>query len=692
MSVNQKPLLEISQKDLEKFLDAAEDYLSYDVHSDTSSARENLQAAKELTDTIDVDTYIKRAPDNMPGERVKYGSVTSRRSEVADLKQTQSIFGIADRLSPGRLIVAEPINHTVSAIRTGITLGMHVVDLYSQASGLDMLRQEKKLERLSEDGRFELREKERTAAAIQAFVTSFYVSWTLINYESENLERIKLICENDPELDLHNPRTATESIVEDLVTCLMMPTVTDEWSFVKMTLEHFRSVLDELQPVLDSLKHADSYTRNSYKVSGSEFTIEGFEFDLTHIIEQLDVRPIFFDDIVGNEDAIYESRRMCGWLMCYVFSKQMNPILEIGGFPNIRMGMGVPGTGKSMMIAAVINRCRELAQQISVPFIANPFPEDVVSKYQGETVSRALKWFKVFENRSKLIYGYLDDAENVLKDRTMDVSEGVEAVIGVFLRHTEGANAVMVGNAFMDIMTNIPENIDKAVLSRITKRFSIDGATRVEHWQAQDQMWLSHFVDIDPDLVDMVVEDGITWSAEKSQAFLEEKYASLERPTNDQLERIFNNVYERFSGKGRAPEYHTRFFAELDQDLSAQYPFYRNRDKRNIQTAIDNRIMDFFIPDEWFEHPDRYYFGVPEGESEYQTKKDMILELVRANLGGKSFGQIWLQEAVNYFENLIKIEDAEFQRKIDDEVERQIVFMEAGIVVKEKELSLVRGE
>lgn len=692
MSTSQKPLLEISPTDINQYLEDAEEFLSFDVHVDSSAAMENLEAAKKTADSINVDDFLARAPQNQsegnkPGGGMKYGSSPSRRSQTILLAQQNSVMGIADKYSPGRLIMSEPINHTLNALRKSIAIGMHLSDLYAKSSGLDLLRQEEALKRLSEDNRFEFREKERTAAAIQVFIIAYYSAWSLVNFESDNLERINLICENDTSIDLHNPRIATNSLIEDLVGSLQLTGVNDEWSFVKMTLEHFRSVLDELQLSFAGLNHTDTFILHTYKVSGSDFVIEGFNFDLSHVVEQLNVKPVTFEDIVGNVEAIHETKRMVDWLMCYDFNAEMNPILEIGGFPTMRMGMGVPGTGKSLQIAATINRGVMRSTQISVPFIYIPFPSDIVDKYQGESGKKAAREMQILGNRNRLMYMYMDDSENLVMDRTMDgVSEGVKAVVAEILRFTEGANAVHVGNWFWDFMTNIPEHIDKAILSRITKRFPIDGATQMEHWLVQDYKWWSHFDEIDPSLIDMELGIDYEWQAsQQSATALAEKYLQYERPTTDRLQNIFDKVYEQFKRtRKKPPEYYHEFFAELDQAVAELYPFYRNRDKRNIQTAVDNRIMDFFIPEDWFEHPDRFYFGVPDGETQYQTKKEMILELVRENLGGKSLGQIRLQETVYYMEGMVKILDADYQRKLNAEIERQEVFTEAQAKRKEQ--------
>ena len=49
-----------------------------------------------------------------------------------------------------------------------------------------------------------------------------------------------------------------------------------------------------------------------------------------------------------------------------------------------------------------------------------------------------------------------------------------------------------------------------------------------------------------------------------------------------------------------------------------------------MQQAVSTRIMDFDLPEEWFENPD-LFFG-----KDYPTKLAMIQEMMRKNMGTKN--------------------------------------------------------
>ena len=111
---------------------------------------------------------------------------------------------------------------------------------------------------------------------------------------------------------------------------------------------------------------------------------------------------------------------------------------------------------------------------------------------------------KPMQDPSKIIFAPIDDAENNLQERTAQgISAGVKEVIGVFLRYTEGAYAVNYGNSSIGLFTNLPEMLDKAVISRVQGRFKIDGARTVNDFLDQDYLWWSKLEETMPNFVNM---------------------------------------------------------------------------------------------------------------------------------------------------------------------------------------------
>jgi SpoVK/Ycf46/Vps4 family AAA+-type ATPase len=129
-------------------------------------------------------------------------------------------------------------------------------------------------------------------------------------------------------------------------------------------------------------------------------------------------------------------------MLSYDFEAQKNPFQELGGFMPVFMGYGIPGTGKSMLIAAITTRLKEHCDTLDIPFLFHPMRDTLISTFQGGSAEKLVEWMKPMQDPTKIIFAPIDDAENSLQERT-----ALKEVIGVFLRYTEGAYAVNYGNS-----------------------------------------------------------------------------------------------------------------------------------------------------------------------------------------------------------------------------------------------------
>lgn len=105
--------------------------------------------------------------------------------------------------------------------------------------------------------------------------------------------------------------------------------------------------------------------------------------------------------------------------------------------------------------------------------------------------------------------------------------------------------------------------------------------------------------------------------------------------------------------------------------MQAIFPFFSSRDVRNIQSAISLRLTDFDLEEDWFENPNIYF------KQDYDTKFNMLQELMRANMKGLDFSEIRRQEVVRYLDNVATIADTDFKRKVDARVNQLNIEMEA---------------
>ncbi|MGJ8551208.1 MAG: AAA family ATPase, partial [Winogradskyella wichelsiae] len=119
-------------------------------------------------------------------------------------------------------------------------------------------------------------------------------------------------------------------------------------------------------------------------------------------------------------------------------------------------------------------------------------------------------------------------------------------------------------------------------------------------------------------------------------------------------------IYDKVEAEFKSNEH--LFYAHLYQDMQKAFPFFSSRDVRNIQSAISLRLTDFDLEESWFENPEIYF------KKEYETKFNMLQELMKSNMKGLDFSEIRRQEVVRYLDNVATIADTDFKRKVDARV------------------------
>ncbi len=70
------------------------------------------------------------------------------------------------------------------------------------------------------------------------------------------------------------------------------------------------------------------------------------------------------------------------------------------------------------------------------------------------------------------------------------------------------------------------------------------------------------------------------------------------------------------------------------------------------------RLMDFDLPQEWFQDLGIFF------RQEFDTKLNLVKELLKANMQGLKFPDIWYRETVKYLNVLSTITNVEREREI----------------------------
>lgn len=586
-----------------------------------------------------------------------YLSRANSGSNVEITSVSRTILALKKRLLPDSIAIPIHLNQTLFALQEGLTLGIWIKDSYYDSSGLSALNERKSALHSSEKREFD--SKLQTATAFQLFAISYKILHDLKSFASDDLSVMKQKFAGIPEVSFLSPLKGIACSLFYFDKYLGHPDIVkSDKDVVDFTVVYFEAFIDEIQLRKSSLEYTETIVDRTYKLENSDFAVAGWDNIFAGTAQSIEFNKIQFEQIVGNKDAKHFARRLTERMLSYDFDAQKNPFQELGGFMPVFMGYGIPGTGKSMLIAAIATRLKEHCDHLEIPFLFHPMPDTLISTFQGGSAEKMVAWMKPMQDPTKIIFAPIDDAENNLQERTAQgVSAGVKEVIGVFLRYTEGAYAVNYGNSSVGLFTNLPEMLDKAVLSRIQGRFKIDGARTAHDFLDQDYIWWNKFEKTIPDFVNMqnpsdyqfLEDQGLTKSMGDILNF-------VEKPSE---ERVLE-AYDKAAKNHNANEH--LFFASLYKEIQKIFPFFSSRDVRNIQSSISLRLTDFDLEEDWFENPEIYF------KKDYQTKFNMLEELMKSNMKGLDFSEIRRQEVVRYLDNVATIADTDFKRKVDARV------------------------
>ncbi|NQY00344.1 MAG: AAA family ATPase [Flavobacteriaceae bacterium] len=595
-----------------------------------------------------------------------YLSRANNGSSATVTSVSKTILALKKRLLPDSVALPLYLNQTLYAVQEGITLGIWIRDNYYDASGLSSLNERKST--LDHIGKRAFESKMHTATAFMLFAISYYILYQLKPSASDDLSVMKQKFAGIPEASLLTPLKGISCALFYYDKYLGHPEmIKSDKDVIDFTVVYFEALMDEIQLRKSTLEHTETIEDRTYKLENSDFAISGWNHVFSGIAVSIEFNKIQFEQIVGNRDAKHFSRRLTERLLSYDFEAKKNPFQELGGFMPVFMGYGIPGTGKSMLIAAIATRLKEHCDHLEIPFLFHPMPDTLISTFQGGSAEKMVEWMKPMQDPSKIIFAPIDDAENNLQERTAQgVSAGVKEVIGVFLRYTEGAYAVNYGNSSIGLFTNLPEMLDKAVISRVQGRFKIDGARTVNDFLDQDYLWWSKLEEAMPNFVNMT--HPLNYEYLKDQGLAKRMgdiLSTVEKPTEERVLDIYDQVEATHKAEGHA------FFALLFKEIQKVFPFFSSRDVRNIQSAISLRLTDFDLEQDWFENPEIYF------KKGYTTKLNMLQELMKSNMKGLDFSEIRRQEVIRYLDNVATIADTDFKRKVEARVDQMNIELEA---------------
>lgn len=154
----------------------------------------------------------------------------------------------------------------------------------------------------------------------------------------------------------------------------------------------------------------------------------------------------------------------------------LNPFLLPHLYPkkaNGAMLYGMPGTGKSLMIKAMVNEFGGVA------YLFAPTVDSLLGSYEGQTQQRIMAVYDTASNfldygtpKKELAFIVIDEAEGLLGSGRGDMDASKQRSVTPFLQAMESAQSDP--RIVTIIITNHPDVIDSAVLRRLPLRIRFD--------------------------------------------------------------------------------------------------------------------------------------------------------------------------------------------------------------------------
>lgn len=626
------------------------------INIEEASLKEFNNAAKACVKSFD---FLDRSREQLPTLSGGFISPTAglnnnNRSETIELAKQINNLGGNDPDFPGDIA-----HDIIAAIMRAIKIGSQVALQYVRAAGLEQLQLANARKLLTKEQQVEFSTKVKTAAAINIFVTAYYVAWKLEqkskNELAANGNQLEI-----PVIDLMNGVQATNSVLFHYSRLLADQAKNrTEQDILANTIAYFRKVTERISDMAASLDFTEPFTSVRYKLEAENFIISGFETDFNGSVSSIEFKSLSYDEIIGNKIAKHQSRRLIERIVCFKPNEGRNVMFDLQLISSFRMGFGTTGTGKTQLIIANITAFRERCEILGLPYIILPMP-NLVSELQGKSGTLTGEYYDKLFNQRYLVYAFADDAESKFIDRTSEnACEGSIKVVETSLTRLEGAMASWDGGRIFDIFTNNPDIMDPAMLSRIVCKFAIDGAQSVTDYLDFSHLSERHIREIDQSFINLTDPEGFTYMAAQARLkSLSEAYQDYREPKESAIKEIMQTVSRDFSPDSEM------FFAQLQYAVQRRFPLFNLRDSRNIMNAVNERLGDFDFPDDWKEKPEVFY------KQDYDRQKEMVMELMRGSMKGLSYSQIRYQETMRYLDSFVGISERVERREIEEMAKR----------------------
>lgn len=239
---------------------------------------------------------------------------------------------------------------------------------------------------------------------------------------------------------------------------------------ITITNAFFNNLNKELKNKLIKFKeNKPSQDINTKEIFGKDFLerrIKKIKYTNEENIENMSFIKTTNEDIIGNDEVKKELKLSMKKLFLYDAEQEMNPALEMNQFKQHYLLEGEPGNGKGMLGAYTATIGKELSQKLNKELKIISFESN--SSYQDGPILRLLSYLKEISFSNNLYLVLLDEIDSAFTSRTDDRTHNYQRKLtNELLKFTSNSvDYVNKGNYVMISMTNTPEQLDKAFISR----------------------------------------------------------------------------------------------------------------------------------------------------------------------------------------------------------------------------------
>ncbi|WP_322867153.1 ATP-binding protein [Aquicoccus sp. G2-2] len=525
---------------------------------------------------------------------------TARPEGVQLLARIEAADGDDPLVSPAQASV-------MSALRRALSIAMAMAEVYGDQTGLADLKRANLEGSLPADKKTVFSELLSAEALITLHVFGNACAFLLTPQLSEvsvEIGEVEEVLSENGQLALHGALWELDQDIAQFAS--------DDARLVACVCSFAAQLMEKVSLRAQTAARLEPFERAAWKVEADDFAIRGFQPARAAKGSTLSMTFKKPHEVVGNHIAKYQALRLSKMLMAYDFERRLNPFAELGGFIFTFMGDGMPGTGKTTLIQMMAGLIKGYCDNAGYPFRYQNLSTESIDSYQGKSAQNAKAFINNVLDPGVIGFGTIDDIDQLAGKRgDRQSSAGQLEITAVLMESFAGANTVVRGNCTFGMFSNYPENVDDALRQRAGARFLVDGP------QSRDD-----YIDILALLMGknhaIPLGKHELYAAQEIRKAVARSFESHNRPHEDGLMRVYERVEADIGKLDTLAKLGT--YLKGIQEADARFT---GRSIKNITDAVKVRAMDFELPDEWMEEPERFLF------KSYDEKRGMIEELRR---------------------------------------------------------------